>query len=710
MKLILAFSTIFCLAISTGALALAPLPQTTPTGILVDRVMPLAHLEDLDGTGVAALGDLPRWRQAVHELRRSAEGDLGWPAPRALQNAAVDGSSQREIPLALLHAVYDRLDASGSVKQAEVFSLAALRPNIHYGDRVVFTLDPENILAHGADGLISLTLDPGDGGGPRTLEVSSPLTVSYSSVGRKELVLTADLDDGRTLTASTALNIKRLDTPSPHETWAITASESFEGVGGTGQAYVYLAPGRTTLTNPAVVVEGFDLDNTMDWPVLYDLLNEQNLIEDLRADGYDAVVLDFTEATHPIQRNAFVLAELLGQIEAAIGPDRTVALVGASMGGLVSRYALLWLEMSGAGHNVRTFVSFDAPHTGANIPLGLQHWLDFFQGESEDAAFLLSRLNTPASRQMLFYHHLSTSGTTASADPLFGSFQADLAGLGGWPAQPRLVSVANGSGLGADQGFAAGDQLIFYEYRSLLADIDGNVWAVPDPGPQVIFDGMINLIWPLPDTYQTVSAGGTQPWDSAPGGFRSSLAQMDTTAVPYGDIVALHDSHCFIPTVSALGLEGAGPFFDIAGDPDLLGKTGFDQVYFPSTNQEHIAITAENKAWFMAEIEFGVTWVEDLPGAAISGPVLFPAAPNPFNPRTSIRYAIPKQGKVSLRIHDLGGRLVRTLMADQVREAGVHQSFWNGRDDGGRVLPTGIYFSMLKVDEETRTGRLTLIK
>ena len=54
------------------------------------------------------------------------------------------------------------------------------------------------------------------------------------------------------------------------------------GAVASGLAYVYLAPGHATLENPAVVVEGFDLDDTMDWPVLYDLLNQENLIEDLR--------------------------------------------------------------------------------------------------------------------------------------------------------------------------------------------------------------------------------------------------------------------------------------------------------------------------------------------------------------------------------------------------------------------------------------------
>ncbi len=698
------------LSLALPAAATSPLPETTPTGILIDRVTPLAHLEDLDGSADSPAGDLQRWRQAVHELRRAAEQDPGWPQARDLQAEALMSAEEHEIPLALVHARYDRMGPSGNPVPDEVFSLAALRDHSYHGAEVAFRLGSSRIMSHLTSSIVSLAFDPGDGAGARALSLAEPVVVSYRTAGPKRLVLTAILADGRSLTAVTTLIVQRLVTPTPDQVMVITASQTYQGLAGSGLAYVYLAEGRTALTNPAIVVEGFDLDNSMDWPVLYDLLNRENLIEDLRADGYDAVVLDFTEATEPIQRNAFVLTELLEQVETLIGPGRSVALVGASMGGLVSRYALLWLENQTAGHNVRTFVSFDSPQTGANIPLGLQHWLVFFQAEAEDAAYLLARLNTPASRQMLVYHHLATVGTTAGADPMFAAFQADLASLGGWPAQVRLVAVVNGSGEAQDQGFAPGDQLIRYEYRSLLADIDGNVWAVPDGGTRTIFDGMINLIWPLPDTNQTVTIGGTAPWDGAPGGFRSSMAQMDTTAVPYGDIMALHDSHCFIPTVSALALDGVGPFHDIAGDPALMDKTPFDQVYYPAANQEHIAITPENKVWLQTEIEAGVTAVENLPDVAATGLTLLTAVPNPFNPRTEISFVLTEPGQVNLRIHDLAGRLVRNLVRDDFREAGRHLAVWDGRDSGGSAVAAGTYFSRLQVEDQVRTGRMTLVK
>ena len=154
-----------------------------------------------------------------------------------------------------------------------------------------------------------------------------------------------------------------------------------------------LAPGHTAIANPIIVVEGFDLDNNMNWDELCTLLNQQNLIESLRSDGFDAVVLNFTDATDAIQKNTFVVAELIQQVQAQISPLTSVSVVGASMGGLCSRYALAYMENHSLPHRVRTWRSFDGPQAGADIPLGLQHWVRFFSGQSVDAAAFLALLD-----------------------------------------------------------------------------------------------------------------------------------------------------------------------------------------------------------------------------------------------------------------------------------------------------------------------------
>ena len=149
-----------------------------------------------------------------------------------------------------------------------------------------------------------------------------------------------------------------------------------------------------------------------------------------------------------------------------------------------------------------------------------------------------------------------------TADPLRTQLLSEPTSLGECPSLPRRLAVANGSGTGANQGFAPRAQVIRYEYSSLIASLTGNVWALPDQVSGTIFQGSIRILFST--TSQTVTVNNTAPWDGAPGGTRASFAELDATTAPYGDVVALHPSHCFIPIVSALALATSDPFFNVA--------------------------------------------------------------------------------------------------------------------------------------------------
>jgi flagellar hook assembly protein FlgD len=77
--------------------------------------------------------------------------------------------------------------------------------------------------------------------------------------------------------------------------------------------------------------------------------------------------------------------------------------------------------------------------------------------------------------------------------------------------------------------------------------------------------------------------------------------------------------------------------------------------------------------------------------------------PNPFNPSTTIRFSLREAGKVHLAIYNLQGREVRTLAASEMR-AGVHTLSWDGKDQHGHAVPSGVYFCKLRVNgfEDTR--------
>jgi hypothetical protein len=85
------------------------------------------------------------------------------------------------------------------------------------------------------------------------------------------------------------------------------------------------------------------------------------------------------------------------------------------------------------------------------------------------------------------------------------------------------------------------------------------------------------------------------------------------------------------------------------------------------------------------------------------------AAPNPFNPRTTIQYEVQTEGLVTLWVADLAGRRVRTLVNEE-RPAGRHQVVWNGQDDSGRAMASGVYLGVLQCRGERRTSRMTLVR
>ena len=113
-----------------------------------------------------------------------------------------------------------------------------------------------------------------------------------------------------------------------------------------------------------------------------------------------------------------------------------------------------------------------------------------------------------------------------------------------------------------------------------------------------------------------------------------------------------------------------------------------------------------NVNWF--EVVSGATPVQpDLQAAA---PVLHPCHPNPFNPSTTISFDLPQAAPARLAIHDVAGRLVRTLAGGEVLGEGRHEVVWNGRDDGGQLVAAGVYFYRLESGAFAETRSLTLLK
>ncbi|MDO9172776.1 MAG: FlgD immunoglobulin-like domain containing protein, partial [bacterium] len=83
--------------------------------------------------------------------------------------------------------------------------------------------------------------------------------------------------------------------------------------------------------------------------------------------------------------------------------------------------------------------------------------------------------------------------------------------------------------------------------------------------------------------------------------------------------------------------------------------------------------------------------------------------PNPFNPQTQIQYELAREGAVRLEIYDLQGTLVRTLVEGS-RAAGRHDETWDGRDNAGGQVASGVYMARLAAGGMQQMQKMVLLK
>jgi len=80
-------------------------------------------------------------------------------------------------------------------------------------------------------------------------------------------------------------------------------------------------------------------------------------------------------------------------------------------------------------------------------------------------------------------------------------------------------------------------------------------------------------------------------------------------------------------------------------------------------------------------------------------------APNPFRARTAFRFALPRPAHARIRVFDVSGRLVSTLVDERI-EAGRHESVWDGRDQSGNRVASGVYFIRMQAESYGATRKV----
>ncbi|MDM7926445.1 MAG: carboxypeptidase regulatory-like domain-containing protein [bacterium] len=255
------------------------------------------------------------------------------------------------------------------------------------------------------------------------------------------------------------------------------------------------------------------------------------------------------------------------------------------------------------------------------------------------------------------YYVWSFGGSTA---PQYWDHTAD-------PSQAKLIRVEAGAPAeGIDFEL---DQLMFYAFDAIAPGRSENAASV----------------------HGTVRDGGGEPVSSAAVLLLNVNGQAVSSAVT--------------------GPDGVYALSAAAGDYILqAGKLGYGTAFNGGAKNAEEAVPVR--------LETGSLEVNFYLGAASAvphGPVLpdrlslYGNYPNPFNPSTVIRFALPGAGRVKLTVLDGRGRALRVLM-DGPASAGRNEAVWDAKDESGRPVPSGLYFYRLETVNGARTGKMLFLR
>lgn len=435
---------------------------------------------------------------------------------------------------------------------------------------------------------------------------------------------------------------------------AITATIAYQGYDETqahlGQAeyQIFMDTTDDVLDKPIILIDGFDPNDSRNIAGIYTSLdyNGNNIADQLRAEGFDLVFVNFPTYTRSsdqvevngggdyIQRNAMVLVEILNQINTQKTGTEELVIIGPSMGGLVSRYALRYMEQNSIAHQTRLFVSWDVPHKGANIPIELQYLLNYFAeingGNVDLQNAIASSLNSPASKEMLIDHyaaHLQNGSTYQQDSNLLlpigatnfrDAFQAEIDAMG-FPQQTRNISIANGSGIGATSG-TPGMEILNHTFD--VPDVSNTTAEIvlhfaPAVNQNIEVTKVITryFSFQIASFYADAqSFSYTDGLDSAPGGKQDMDAFLEGAqgnALVTELLANLQQSEfCFIPTVSAMAISNENNWYANIDIPNTH-TTEFDAWYIPDTNELHVTPTQANIDFILPEIRNHVASVSN---------------------------------------------------------------------------------------------------
>lgn len=444
----------------------------------------------------------------------------------------------------------------------------------------------------------------------------------------------------------------------------------------------------TTTINGNVTKTGFRDYKSFYFNNFKNYENENSLGEEYRKQGYDVVVLNFPAlgsiisrflngfgqtndllipsivkdanganvnlngrggGADYVQRNAFVLVELIKKLNAQLalnGSNEKLIIIGPSMGGQISRFALAYMEKQANlnptvpswNHNTKLWISFDSPHEGANVPIGTQQAAFILGADgNQNATDLFHQVvRAKCSKQFLIEQAVPIGGglqaQLSGSSPFFIDYYAALKTNGlpnsnGYPQNLRKVTWINGSGSNTPVGIANQKSIHVRAFKYSWLKAFELITKFGDVNQQsVITCERMRLI---PNTLSlgsqttSFSISNSNPrgnLDCVNGGTRDNQLQLKKfldksldSLVNVGELASysitdVQEKDCFIPSVSALGLKNtSGNWLQIFNNRNLVctGEIPFDNYYHPLVNEPHSYINTKSAEWLSQEINHG---------------------------------------------------------------------------------------------------------
>lgn len=421
-----------------------------------------------------------------------------------------------------------------------------------------------------------IAFDPGDGGGFRDVAFGDTILSNHPSGDQVTFTVRCAWGDRVEEARGTVLLEEAPLPPPPDATWALTGRD-----GRQGKAYVYLANGGSEVSQPVLMAEGFPGGYSSDW--LYETFNQHGLTERLRERGHDVIFLSFADGTVPMEGNTSVVVALLEMIHGRTSAP--IAAGGISMGGLIIRYALAWMETHGLSHNCHLYFSVDTPHLGATTSLAIQWFSHFFRGLIPGLDLLSALIETPSNRQFL---KETLHGAGPQGDPLRQAFQESLARVGNFPCRLRRIAVACGTGTGG-RWLEPGQPLLTWSGSALASA------SLRAAGDGLVASGHA---FTREGTCLRPEAGS---WEGVHGGLHDypAIAAALASRLGLGE-VRLHQALvCGVPTVSALAID-QDPALPIPSPAAAVSP--FHDYICSEADMPHLKLTPAVAQWLLEKL------------------------------------------------------------------------------------------------------------